>query len=267
MHEDAVNLLRRAFEAARRSGKPDWRRMTIAVLKNRLLTLSQGKFSESDFGARNITEFVLKAPDVVSLDRSQYPAIVEWIAESQDDQITTQGKGGYERVRPDLWQAVMDYSSGNKYVWDKAKAVARPQTTGDTDELLMPTISFADYSTWQEAFAKSIEGTIDEGAKRRLHTWIERKTSPRFLSPALLTSWNEYVKKQNMDLLTRWFAEHGIAGPEKITVVAAPRIARLARDDNVDELRRFVIECVRVMNEQELQELRLPPLAALRARK
>lgn len=60
-------LIEQAFEDARRTGRPDWHTMTIAVLKNRILTRNRS-FQERDYGARTIAGFVRRYPDLLLLD-------------------------------------------------------------------------------------------------------------------------------------------------------------------------------------------------------
>lgn len=49
--DDARELVLRAFAWARASGRENWRVMTVALLKNRLLDLTEKKFDESRWGA------------------------------------------------------------------------------------------------------------------------------------------------------------------------------------------------------------------------
>ena len=130
--EDATLLIQQAFERAKVSGKPDWHRMTTAVLKNRLLDLTGNTFNEAKYCADTFTAFVLRYSDIVHLDRSKFPPIVQL----RDAELDTLAPGYVEtasnrvRVRSDLWQAVLDYSSGTRYVWDEAKKQALPSVGG-----------------------------------------------------------------------------------------------------------------------------------------
>src|SRR5262245_29507279 len=112
----AATLVRRAFDRARSSGKEDWHRMTVPVLKNRLLLVTEGTFRESDFGAVSFRDFLKRLPGgVVPLDESQNPAVVQLVT----DEIPHRGEHRpfFPRIRPDLWRAVLDYSSGRRYSW------------------------------------------------------------------------------------------------------------------------------------------------------
>lgn len=122
--EDATLLIQQAFERAKVGGKPDWHRITTAVLKNRLLDLTGNTFNEAKYCADTFTAFVLRYSDIVHLDRSKFPPIVQL----RDAELDTLAPGYVEtasnrvRVRSDLWQAVLDYSSGTRYVGTRPRS-------------------------------------------------------------------------------------------------------------------------------------------------
>ena len=70
--EDAKQLIQQAFEQAKASGKPDWHRMTTAVLKNRLLSLTGNAFNEAAYGAPTFSNFVATHDDLVYIDILQW---------------------------------------------------------------------------------------------------------------------------------------------------------------------------------------------------
>jgi hypothetical protein len=63
-------LLERAFRSARNTGKRDWNRRLVAVLKNRLLQLTNRNFKEEDFGATSLIELLARHRDLVAVDRT-----------------------------------------------------------------------------------------------------------------------------------------------------------------------------------------------------
>lgn len=74
--EDAQDLVIRAFELARQRGKADWRRMSTAVLKNRILQLTDHTFSERQFGADSFSSFLRLCSGVIRVDRNtRHPTI------------------------------------------------------------------------------------------------------------------------------------------------------------------------------------------------
>lgn len=132
-------LIIRAFERARASGKPEWFRMTTAVMKNRLLELTGNEFSEQAYGVSNIREFLALAPDTVRLTYSGGQLFVELLEGSRPAAGPPEDR--QSRIRPDLWLAVMDYSSGRRYVWDPQEQSARPQVAeSDASLRELPTI-------------------------------------------------------------------------------------------------------------------------------
>lgn len=146
----AANLVRRAFDAARNSGKEDWHRMTVPVLKNRILLITGGHFREAEFGASSFRSFLSRLPDgLVTLDESRKPATVELATAD----VTHRGdrRSFYPRIRPDLWRAVLDYSSGRRYVWDASSGLARPATAADHAPSL-PTITPIQFAEWAARF-------------------------------------------------------------------------------------------------------------------
>ncbi len=76
---EGASLLRAAFERARASKRQDWRRMTLAVLKNRVLDHTDRSFDEARWGAGSFREFVGMFPEVVSVDSSTRPPTAELI--------------------------------------------------------------------------------------------------------------------------------------------------------------------------------------------
>ena len=100
--------------------------MRIAVLKNRLLQMSDRKFDERKHGAHSFREMLGQYPHILRID-------------SADVELSAGKKmpDAKQRVRADLWRAVMDYSSGRRYAWDTVQQCARPAEAGDT--LIIPT--------------------------------------------------------------------------------------------------------------------------------
>lgn len=139
MGDDSRTLIKKAFDKARESGRPDWHRMSVAVLKNRLLDLTDRTFREADYGVSSFREFVTQHDDFLELDESTTPpvaALKNAVFERQPDPGSERS-----RIRSDLWWAVLNFSSQQKYFWDPAAQVAR---TAGPEEALgpeMPTIT------------------------------------------------------------------------------------------------------------------------------
>jgi hypothetical protein len=267
MSADPKELIRAAFEMAKSSGKADWHRMTTAVLKNRLLVMTQGAFKESAFGVHNILEFAELAEDILTIDKTLATAVLT-LKDSQTVAPTPSAPYSveYQRIRPDLWRAVMDYASGYKYVWDAGKGIARAQVADDSAEYLLPTLTSEEDSRWRQDFANGTKDTLEGEIKAKLEAWVEKGLSPRFLPAPLLRRWNEFVQAKIVGRLEEWFKQKHIAPPEKLTV-SVSRTPRITKEHDIEEIRDLVINCVRLMTQDELMSMALPPLAVLRAQK
>lgn len=258
-NDDLEDLVRQAFEAARDSGKPDWDTMTVAVLKNRLLKLSD-TFSERKYGARTMSDLVSKIPDLVELDRSFMPPIVR-LREGELEKNRRSYLG--QQIRPDLWNAIVDYARGEPYVWAGGKAVPVSETHGGKDYLVFPTFSAEDLDGMRSAFAERFHNTGDDDQKESLESWRAAGKSVRALPSSLQRRWNTEFKEQVVQRLDQWFVENSIEPPDDM--LASPR--RPARDQPLpalQALRQFVIRCVEEMTLEELSELRLPPQVLMR---
>jgi hypothetical protein len=244
-----------AFGAARARGKADWRRMKFAVLKNRMLQMSRRAFSEQNHEVTSLRELLGRYPTLVRIDGDsvelleQGAARVFESAPTLDDGVL----GEFARVRPDLWEAAVDYSSGKKYAWDKDAGRAREALPGD--ELLLPTVQRDEFAVWRREFVEA-EGAVG------LDQWRDEGLNLKALPPELRRKWNEFVKARVAQRFREWFEQHGITA--SVTVAREP--AKSRHDSTTEDLRRVVAACVAVMTADELAELKLPPAAVARAR-
>src|ERR1022692_2934383 len=153
-------LVRSAFEQAQQGGKQDWEEMTSAVLKNRLLNITKGQFSQARYGSPSFINLVRRVSDlleiidnsppfhlrIISPDTVQAGEIISLEAGVQADspgEFASLMKGDLRRrrIRDDLWHAIIDYSSGNAYVLDTNTGLARPKTVSDPSLPQLPTAS------------------------------------------------------------------------------------------------------------------------------
>jgi hypothetical protein len=254
----AADLIERAFGIARQSGRPDWWAMRSPVLKNRLLLLTKNTFKEADFGAVSFRDFLSKAADVVRVDETALPPFVILRSAAPEDaerQPVSLARG--EQVRPDLWRAVLDYSSGHGYVWDTSQQVARPARSDDGGPLL-PTISAADLDGWRTEFA-GLHNPLDAEGAKRVEEWCKNRLPTGALPSPMRPVWNKYLKHKIEDRLQRWFASNSLRPP----TITQER-PEAGYPDEVERLRAFVIGCVKAMSKQELLDLRISPIAAMR---
>lgn len=255
-------LVQSAYEAARESGRTDWQVMTTAVLKNRILDATSRQFDERKYGATSITEAIRLIPDLVEIDATARPPVVRLLPGADHDVARkyageNQQAMSVGRVRPDLWDAVLDYSAPGIYVWDGSKAVRVDEAeVGDRPRL--PTISPEDMAAWRQAFAA-------QNADRQLDDWAERGLGTLALPTDLRKPWNHVIKSNMLNILSAWFEEQGLEPPAD--TLASP-VSRRPSPGEVDaeELRRFLSRCVAVMKPSELQAVQIPASVALRVR-
>lgn len=239
--------------------------MTVAVLKNRLLKISERSFNEADYGSRTMSEFVRNYPDILVFDDSTRPPRVSLRAGSVG--VPTPVPGDQNRIRPDLWSAIIDYQSGDIYVWDGliARPVDTSSTAGEEESIpVLPTLTIREFDDWRRRFIeRAAELTSDDpAATEQARRWVENRLGTRYLPASLRTPWNRDLKQLVVDRLVSWFGEQGISPPSDL-LQTRPTTRRQVV--GADTLRQLVLRCVRVMTEDELRQLSLPPSAVLRA--
>jgi hypothetical protein len=209
-------LLERAFSSARDSGKPDWNRMLVAVLRNRLLQLTNRSFKTQDLGAKSLVELVSRYSDLVAIDRTATPVVIEW----HGPLAAPAPEAG--RVRPDLWRAIIDLSSGLQYEWDVAAGYARPVPEAAPAHRL-PTIDAATLVTWRGAFASAHASMLPELHDREhLRAWVGAALGRQGLPAALRRPWSDYLKGEVVARLTSWFHDSGYDAPDLFGAPIAP---------------------------------------------
>lgn len=259
MVEDPRALIRRAFQMAREQGKPA--RMTIAVLKNRMLTLSDREFDEKKFGASSFREFLEAHPDLVRIDTATRIPAVEFVEDIEAvEHVPVDG-----RIRQDLWNSIMDYSSGKVYAWDPVGQAAVHREDAPQAQTL-PTLTKEEMDGWRLAFVNDWKGSIDNDDELHfLLEWHAKGLTTYALPRDLQGRWNRELKKRVALRLREWFRSTGNEEPDSLIVSRKERRPRPLAS-SLALLRATVIECVRQMTADEISELRLPPTAVLRAR-
>jgi hypothetical protein len=257
--EEGRRLIRAAFEQARRKGKPDWNAMTIAVLKNRLITEAGGSFDERKFGAKSMADFVGRFPDVVRVDFDRTYPVVTLLEtkEGPDNSIAQKGTG---RLRPDLWRAVFDYSSGRPYVWDRGTGRA-VMAADKSDGPALPTITDGELDQWRSLFAESARVDLSVHEKQQLDRWRDQRLPTALLPPSLRPQWNKRLTTNAIQRLERWFLEHELAAPPDFV---AYEFLPTAESPEAIALRRFAQSAIAKMTLAELRLLQLPMTASAR---
>ena len=266
MAEDANRLIVQAFGQARAAGKPDWFRMTTAVLKNRLLNLTGNAFNEADYGAANFTVFLSERNDLVDIDRSRTPPLVK-LREAHLGDIAlgdTEPVSILQRVRSDLWRAVLDYSSGTEYVWDKTEGQARASQPADENPIL-PSVTRTVHQQWREEFLNTVgtSASITSEQEQQAIAWAQQQLPTSHLPVPLIPQWNRFLRDNVHQLLLNWFQESGLEPPSDLVTSVVER--RTRRTPEAEALRRLVLRVVGEMTEHELASLNLPSRAVLKA--
>ena len=250
---------------ARQAGKPDWQRMTIAVLKNRLLQLTDGQFSEREEGFETFRALLLNCHDIVKVDTSGPAATVELLEKAN---VVDTGEGAFvshspdpsRRIRQDLWSAVLDIRSDRQYVWDTTNGKAREKIQGDTFPVL-PSLSPEELAQWRKEFLEEHHATLTPAAQKTLDRWYAEILPASYLPKKLQGHWIRKLAGRIDARLQDWFKRNSLEAPTISTIGQPSNV-----DDEVVSLRSIVIDCVQVMTKAELDELRLPPAVFLRAK-
>ena len=254
MSVNSQDLIRFAFDKAKETGRPDWYRMDVGVLKNRILNITNRSFRESDYGVMTFMEFVRSRSDILELDETGWPPTVTLKGVHQESEPAS--KSANAKVRPDLWQAVMDFSGNAQYVWDNDERVARPATEVAPGAVTMPTITVEQFTKWKKAFADSVD---DAEHDARFKDWVEKLRPASFLSAGVRHRWNCHLMKEVEAHLSAWFQQQKLPLPQVLL-----ESKEGAKRSSEDELRCRLIACVRSMTRDELERVQIPSSALLR---
>ena len=254
MSHDSRELIRLAFDRAKGTGRPNWYRMDVGVLKNRILDLTDRGFRESDYGFPTFLEFVHGHSDILELDETRRPPGVT--LKGTHVQSESASEPPRTKVRPDLWRAVMDFARDARYVWDKDQGVAKPEHDCPTGGPAMPTITVEQFTTWKRGFAEGVD-EVDQDA--RFMDWVENLRPASFLADSIKHRWNVHLKKEVQNHLSAWFEAQGLPIPQDLS-----NTLHGAKRSPDDELRRRLIACVRLMTPDELERVQIPSSALLR---
>lgn len=280
-------LVRAAFEQALNSGKSNWEEMTSAVLKNRLLNLTQGQFTQGRYGSPTFIHLVRKVPDILDIvndsppftlrikvpitDQGGATGATDGLPQpvSEDTFITlTESDWRRARIREDLWDAIIDYGSGNTYVLDSSTGRARPKTSSDLDLPEAPTVSREQVISWRHEFIESLGSPIKDRFADELEAWAEGRGRQSDLPRTARGHWAEFVKRRVANLLLDWFKSLGKSPPADIVQISEGRgtSAPEAVSEIVQtrQLREYVIRAVRTMTYEELAQIPLPASILLR---
>jgi len=207
-------------------------------------------------------EFVKRLDDVVELDTRTKPATVEL---RQDVDVApgialverARLRGGW-RIRPDLWDAVVDCNSGLTYVWDgnRATPLSGDEDLKRRDLPVFPTTTPEELTAWRKAFAEEAADSLGQPLRPELEAWLEESLPSERLPANLRNQWFGVLKRHVRARLDAWFAEHALEPPEDW--ISSKQARRARADDDPEHLRRVVVRAVEQMTRAELESLRLP---------
>lgn len=279
-------LVRSAFEQAQRKGKQDWEEMTSAVLKNRLLSITEGQFSQERYGSRSFINLVRRVPDLLEVLEDNPPFRLRIISPDIDTSPVTERdvltpieaegpftslmKGDLRRVRirDDLWRAVIDYSSHDSYVLDPDTGLARPKRASDADLPIIPTVSQEEVFAWRNEFIQSLDGPIRDRFAEELDDWVNGKGRQSDLPGSVRGPWAEFNKRKVINKLLDWFKERGKSPPKDMIFATEqhniPSSGVISEVVQTRRLRDLVIQAVRAMTYEELSQVSLPASVILR---
>lgn len=224
---NAIELVKAAFDQAKKKHGPDSRTMTLAVLNNRLLQITDRRFKSSDFGAKDLRSLIALLGPEISLVGGPPHFEVELVQTGQDSESETRTGAvagpvpissvarplaDEGRVRKDLWLAIVDYASGHPYVWDEALGQARPAKADDSQPRL-PTLTPVELAEWRQTFIDAHRGSLIGADLANAMRWQEQGLSTNHLPTSLQQRWNKDLTLRVRQRLHAFFSVAREPGP------------------------------------------------------
>jgi hypothetical protein len=266
-HERGRATIVSAFEAARARGKEDWYEMSVAVLKNRMLDVTNREFDESEFDAESFSEFLRLFPELIDVDTAQRPPRVRLKGVEASSGGTHRSKNSNPRtgrwtIRADLWNAIVDYESQSAYYWENGQAHA-VAAASDAEGPILPTITPAVSALWRDEFVGGLPSPVQSAFEADLTRWRDVSHATGALPPQLRGQWTTHLKSCILDRLNQWFGEQGLDAPTDL-VAHGPSTDRPPLESSVEELRDLVMRYIQTMSKRELLSLSIPLSAIVR---
>lgn len=238
----ALALVEQAFAQAERRKGPSGRRMSLSVLKNRLLQLTNRQFTPLEYGAIDLKDLLERlAPRLILLrEKGQIFAELRDVrtvgamsAARRPDRIAKQtplveaaphvSESG--RIRGDLWIAMVDYTSGRRYVWDDTQGVAR-QADSEDPRPLFPTISADEFDRWRLEFLEGADAGLDAADRILAERWRTQRLSTANLPAALQQRWNAEITRRVRQRLHMFFGARLVSAASS-TVSTMDRVSEI----------------------------------------
>lgn len=285
--DELRQLVLAAFDRARDSGKSDWQEMTLAVLKNRLLQLTNHEFRMERYALKTMPQLASSLSDLITLHPGPPPFVKLTNPDTEmpvrpgnsfqlDLSLPALTKSGVSapsdwklvRVRDDLWRAMMDYSGTSIYVLDPETGLARPKEITDDPSPELPTVTSATVKEWRREFAQRLKPSLAIPQAKDLDTWVDGDGRTNDLPRSHRGRWSEFIKRNVSSTLGAWFETHSIPVPQDLLVLAAGR--GTARSEVIEEvvetrrLRSTLIRALSLMTHEEMAVLPIPASVVVR---
>lgn len=263
--EECRAMISQAFEASRAAGKPDWEEMSLAVLKNRLLDLTERGFRESEYGAPNMAYLAFLTQDLLEAKISEsgvqsvhFKGHTTSPGERPEPEALS---AGHSRLRRDLWVAFVDYRVAS-YVWDvvAGKAIAGEAGPG---RLQIPSLTPQIEAGLRGSFRESVAPELEVLEEHAVDEWVNKRLGTPGLPPSLRGRWNGFFRDSVVQRIVEFFKEVGIAPPSDMLSDNKDHHG----DSSPSALRAFVMRCIDIMTEEELASLPLGAAISLRAQR
>ena len=256
------NLVLQAFAAAAGQRKPEWYKMHGTVLKNRLLDVTNRTFDESDYGEDRFLDVAKLLRGVLDVDVNAQPFVVELLEPYRTEVLDSAVSATGQWVRPDLWKAVLDYSTLGQWLWSPSRAavVNAAESMHVDDGVPLPTLNADLLRQWRTEFADSRQQNLGESERLQVEQWSSLGLRTTALPKRLVSGWNELVRRRVLERLENFFEQHELEQPPDL-------VNSVPEGHSASQIRRFVLQCINLMNEAELREIAIPAHVAMRVRR
>lgn len=220
--------------------------MRLAVLKNRMLQLSDRDFDERKLGFESFSQFVSTV--LRQLVEVSGPEC------SLRDPGSVKGGADRERVNPDFWRATLDYSSGRHYYWDPGAHTVHALSATQASNpkwVKIPSATPEMLAKWRQEFRDA------HPDNKLVEIWSAEARPTRFLPWNLQGQWNGELRRHVSGLLREWATNNSLELELAARVETSESAFRL--------LRKIAHAWVDRLSEDELRKLPIPLGVAVEA--
>lgn len=238
----ALALVEKAFAQAEERKGPSGRRMSLPVLKNRLLQLTNRQFKPVEYGAQDLKDLLERLTPRIILIRESGQIFAE-LRDSGSVRATSVARRSDRiakrtalveaaphvsesgRIRSDLWMAMIDYTSGRRYVWDETQGIARLANSEDPRPSF-PTVSADELDKWRSDFLEGADEGLDSADRILAERWRAHRLSTANLPAALQQRWNTELSRRVRQRLRMFFGARLVSAASS-TVSAMDHLSEL----------------------------------------